>query len=359
MVKRGVDNLLLNNSEKNSNLKYILILLLILIVFSFVAIVIASSERKLEEIPVCGDGTFYETCSIDKPYYCDNGILIEKASFCGCPKLFLKKEGETCIFQNNSKYFDVQMNYFLRKDKNKMSFRVYEDIYNYVSEIPRVIRYDGEEISSRVNFKRASINEPIQREKIIPLVKEIQNIAPRNKVEQARIAISLVQHIPYNASDRKTLFAGIETDIVRYPYEVLYENQGICGEKSQLLAFLLKELGYGVVIFYFSKENHEAVGISCPIEKSFYGSGYCFVETGGPAIITDSFIEFSEGVKLNSYPEILLISEGISLPKRIYEYGDAKIVNAIRERNLYGFLNFWRYDKLIGKYNLSEIYYRG
>ena len=114
-----------------------------------------------------------------------------------------------------------------------------------------------------------------------------------------------------------------------------------------------------MVIFYFSKENHEAVGISCPIEKSFYGSGYCFVETGGPAIITDSFIEFSEGVKLNSYPEILLISEGISLPKRIYEYGDAKIVNAIRERNLYGFLNFWRYDKLIGKYNLSEIYYRG
>jgi len=37
---------------------------------------------------------------------------------------------------------------------------------------------------------------------------------------------------------------------------VLYEDKGVCGEKSLLLAYLLRELGYGVVLFEFKPENH-------------------------------------------------------------------------------------------------------
>lgn len=33
----------------------------------------------------CADGTLYSQCSTNKPKYCDNGNLINKASFCGCP----------------------------------------------------------------------------------------------------------------------------------------------------------------------------------------------------------------------------------------------------------------------------------
>lgn len=49
-------------------------------------------EEKIEEKPAekpivqkCADGTLYGQCSANKPKYCENGNLIEKASLCGCP----------------------------------------------------------------------------------------------------------------------------------------------------------------------------------------------------------------------------------------------------------------------------------
>ncbi|HJW96759.1 MAG TPA: hypothetical protein VJ485_01190 [archaeon] len=36
-------------------------------------------------IPIgCNDGTHDEECSANRPYYCNNGVLMEKASVCGC-----------------------------------------------------------------------------------------------------------------------------------------------------------------------------------------------------------------------------------------------------------------------------------
>lgn len=39
----------------------------------------------------CSDGTPSGSCSNDKPYYCDDGVLIEKCGVCGC------NSGETCF----------------------------------------------------------------------------------------------------------------------------------------------------------------------------------------------------------------------------------------------------------------------
>ena len=36
------------------------------------------------EEKVCSDGTQYFECSVNKPLYCDNGILIDKCQKCGC-----------------------------------------------------------------------------------------------------------------------------------------------------------------------------------------------------------------------------------------------------------------------------------
>ena len=40
------------------------------------------------------------------------------------------------------------------------------------------------------------------------------------------------------------------------------------------------------------QENHESVGIRCPLEESYKESGYCFIETTAPAIISDDSIEY-------------------------------------------------------------------
>lgn len=339
------------------HIKYLLIIILAVFILTFLALSIALSNLKYEKIPICGDGTFYSTCSLAKPYFCDDGVLVEKSSVCGCNKnLQFNKENDFCVSNYSITPENRTLKYFINGRENEIDFTTFEGVYNYVLNTSRVITYEGSETPFRADFKIQSINNEVQKEMILPLVKEIQNLAPYDKAEQARIAVSLVQNILYNLSEKRDIFENMSINHSRYPYEVLYENQGICGEKSQLLALLLKELGYGVSIFYFADENHEAVGIRCPIEKSFYGSGYCFVETSGPSIITDFSMEFANGIKLNSMPEILLISDGISLPDDMYEYKDAKTLNNIRKKNLMGFLKLWKFNGIKEKYGLAEVY---
>lgn len=49
----------------------------------------------------CLDGTRYNSCSSSKPKYCLNGNLVDKASICGCPDLYVQS-GESCILQNRT-----------------------------------------------------------------------------------------------------------------------------------------------------------------------------------------------------------------------------------------------------------------
>ncbi len=343
---------------KGSNLKYILIILFITLILTFLALKIAS-DTFYEKMPVCGDGTFYGTCSLDKPYYCDEGVLVEKASVCGCPgsgNLSFYREGDFCFSKYHAGMKDTNLSYFIEGQENKILFTVYSGVNDYISKLSRTLSLNGESIPSKADFKLRSINDEIQREAILPLIKRIQNLAPDDKTEQMRIAVSIVQNIPYEISNKSAFVGGIKLDYSRYPYEVLYENRGICSGKSQLLALLLRELGYGSVIFFFPEENHEAVGIKCPVQKSFYGSGYCFIETGGPAIITDYSMEFTQGIILNSTPEILLISRGISLPDNLQEYKDAKTIKGIRERTFLGILSSWKRGGINRKYNLLDVY---
>jgi|GEM_PF-2501639 len=44
----------------------------------------------------CSDGTRFSTCSATKPYYCDNGILVNKSTLCGCADGYKAKE-EYCV----------------------------------------------------------------------------------------------------------------------------------------------------------------------------------------------------------------------------------------------------------------------
>jgi hypothetical protein len=343
---------------QETNLKYILVILLVVLVLTFLALSMASN-RAYEEMPVCGDGTFYNTCSLDKPYYCDEGVLVERASVCGCPDLgnfSFKREGDFCFLPYYTGMKDVSLDYFLDGQENQILFTVYEGVNDYVSKLSRTLPLNGENVPSRADFKLKSIDDKVQREAILPLIKRIQNLAPDDKVNQARIAVSLVQNIPYEISEKNVFVVETKLNYSRYPYEVLYEGKGVCSGKSQFLVLLLRDLGYGTAIFFFPEENHEAVGIKCPVKESFYGSGYCFVETGGPSIITDYSMEFTDGITLDSEPEILIVSGGISLQENLREYKDAKTLKAIRKRTFLGILNSWKLGRINRRYNLLNVY---
>lgn len=318
---------------------------LLLILFSYLFFF---SGRNIK---TCNDETPYNECSKIKPYFCSEEGLRENASFCGCENIS-KANKDSCVseFQINPK--NITLNYVLRGKEGEINFTVYKKLADYLSEVPRYI--NSSENPTLLDFRLKTLNEENQKELLLPLVIQIENLT-RDKTDQARIAISIVQNIPFGNSTRSLKIGNTETEYYRYPYEVLYDMSGICSEKSGLLVFLLREIGYGTAFLYYNSENHEAAGIECLDERS--PSGYCFIETTGPSIITDDRTDYFGATRqLNSNPQIMITSDGIVLEKNLYEYRDAKSLINIRETmKTYGTINFiqhLQFRKLKKKYGL-------
>ena len=274
-------------------------------------------------MPACKDGTIYNECSEDKPLFCDDGKLINKASTCGCPTNYIKDDG-SCVSKYETGAKTIELEYVLDGHTRKIEFVVYNGINDYVANISRSISYYNDSPTTK-DFVLKNIDNGLQLEYIQPLVKKIESRAS-DKSEKAKIAISLVQNIPYDmASSIGIIIKG------RYAYQVLYEQKGVCGEKSELLALLLRELGFGVVLFHYEEENHMALGIKCPEKYGYLDTEYCFVETTQPSIITDSDLEYMGVGKLESKPEIINLSEGSKLENVKEEYYDARDWNSIQD----------------------------
>jgi hypothetical protein len=349
--------------EKDGKLKKVFmkkhhwVILILLLVFLFVIVVgdifldktYMGDEREI----TCGDSTSYGQCSLNSPYFCENGQLIEKATECGCPEV-LEQNGDSCISQYQENAHQVQLNYIQEGQEFSINFTVYENLTNYLLDLPMSINYEENETPSRADFKIRNINEEEQRQLLLPLVIKIQN-SVESKIDQLRMATSIVQHIDYGYTNKTTSFGNQEINYSRYAYDVVYEQEGICGEKTELLLFLLKELGYDVAFFYYVDENHESVGVKCSKEFSIGDSGYCFIETTGPSIISDDSIEYVGGVKLESSPEVYKISEGISLPLGLKEYKDAKLMTKLRKGEFVLFKDK-KLENLQQRYGLIEEY---
>jgi len=306
----------------------------------------------------CGDSTKNFKCSITLPYFCENGQLQERASICGCNK-DSEQKNEKCIYEYQNLPKNITLGYTIRGKHEKIKLTIYKKLEEYIKNLPKEIYSSGPDGSSRWDFKSRNINDPYQKNAIKELVIKIQNLA-ENKDDQARIAISLVQNIEYGASNNTVFFreSATGTTYSRYPYEVLYEKKGICGEKSELLAVLLEELGYGYALYYYETENHEAFAIMCPNEYSKEQNEYCFIETTGSSIITNDKNDYPNiGGELKSSPEIIYQKNGKTFGENnMYEYKDArnwiKIEKQLKEKQFINILNKRLRDSLVIKYGL-------
>lgn len=345
-------------STKNKNVILKISIIFVILMISVLSVIFCLSffnnDKKMD---ICGDGTFYDTCSINKPYYCESGILKEKSSLCGCEENFYKLN-ESCAHEIYGKGTEKVFNYVLRGEENQIIFTVYQNISQYLEDLPRFKTYEDEEIPLRGDFKFLKINDPIQKAAIRPLIVSIQNLAPNSLEDQVRIAVSLVQNINYGESEIRKIL-GYEIKIPLYPYQVLIESTGSCESKSELLVLILKELNYGSSFLYYPQQNHEAVGIKCPIKNSIHNSGYCFIETTMPAPISYSNGKYLglENKKLNTVPQIIVISQGRELGKNLYEYADSRTLSRILNiKNPDRGLNFFQnkiLNNLRKKYGLN------
>jgi hypothetical protein len=302
----------------------------------------------------CGDGSSFESCSSMKPYYCNSfGQLVSRASVCGCDENFTLK-GNSCYSEYYNGSFSNNFKYVLNGENGRLRVVLYEGVMDYLDSLPKGLVLLENETVSRKDFKSQKINPEVQIEALKHLIVEIQN-TEKNKDMQAKIAISLVQNIPYSEPEEIPIFGGrFFGQVSRYPYEVLYDKAGWCEGKSDLMVLLLRELGFSTGFFYFPENNHEAVGIACPKEYSFRNTGYCFVETTGPSMISYSEGPYDYFFELSEDFELVEFSNGTFLSRNIEDYGDAKSFSRINNKlsNLGAISN---YDKLIYE-NIKEKY---
>lgn len=306
--------------------------------------------NECERIQRCVDGTIYGECASERPLYCRMGSLIMNASSCGCPADEVP-QGDACISKFLVESLEQTLEYTVRGETGKISFTVYRELSNYLAGLSRYHYCDPECPSDR-ELELVFIDQREQKEQMQELFNEIRALT-KDGDEQARIAVSLVQKIPYDSE-------GLEGDYLsnRYPYEVIYDEKGLCAGKSRLLAILLREFGFGVVLFRFEEEEHMAAGIKCPMEYSYNSTGYCFIETTGPSIITDDQGDYAGVGKLYSAPKTINISDGASFDSVSEEYEDSQEWLRIAEvsESSGGLLDHYDYEKwlaLVEKYGIE------
>jgi len=159
---------------------------------------------------------------------------------------------------------------------------LYGSVWNFYNSQPKILESIGSLPENwEDEFYGLFLKEVKGDDAIAEIVFQIKELASQGKLspdQLVELTVAFVQEIPYDSAKADNILGGLE-EPPRYPYEVLYEQRGVCSGKSFLLVSLLRELGYGAVLFEYEEASHMAVGIKCPKEYSAYESGYCYVET--------------------------------------------------------------------------------
>jgi hypothetical protein len=158
-----------------------------------------------------------------------------------------------------------------------LSFTVYGSVCSYYRDQPKGI-FVGREESSLGKY----LSLPTEDGSIRDLAAKLNGLAAENSLnedQKLELAVAFVQSIPYDTEK-----AEADHPDPRYPYEVLFDDKGICSEKSFLMYAILREMGYGSAIFEYPQQNHMNVGVESPVQYSTDNSGYSMIETTNPGL---------------------------------------------------------------------------
>lgn len=167
--------------------------------------------------------------------------------------------------------------------KYTLTETLYQSLYDYYKSQPKAFSYVGELKPNWENeYYGMFLNRAQNDESIANLARDLQDLGKKHKLSDDQIVdltLAFVQTIVYDDAKAKNILAQTGSETMLYPYETLFQQAGVCSDKSLLATVLLREMGYGTAIFAYEQDNHMAIGIECPKDSSTYGSGYCFAET--------------------------------------------------------------------------------
>jgi len=206
----------------------------------------------------------------------------------------------------------VTFDWKYNKQEYTISEVFYKTAYDYYKTNPLKNFYEDDNYGEYYTRLLNNISAP-EDNTISEIVNAIVQEAEKNNLttdETAELIVSFVQSIPYDDDKYNAIEYGTEVDESwpRFPYEILYDNEGICLGKTFLTIALLKKIGYGTAIFDFVNDDHVAPAVKCPIEYSYNNSGYCYAESTaiGFKIGDEPTSEFDNGqaqarIKVTSY----------------------------------------------------------
>jgi len=212
----------------------------------------------------------------------------------------------------------TSFSYVIDGNRRSMSFTTYGGLSDFFSNKSHSYHYDPD-----TGVIAELLDNEDQNENMRPFIDMIRKRSTTSD-DQAKIAINLVQRIPYNGNR----YNRTATDWY-YPYETVHNNKGSAADKSVLLAYILNELGYETVLFEFS--NHMAVGVKSSSKYAFYDTGYAFIETTRPTIITYVPETSYGGFRISLNPRIIHLSGGRRVLDVSAEYGDARRMQQLEE----------------------------
>ena len=244
----------------------------------------------------------------------------------------------------------VTFNWKYKSLRYTLTETLYKTAYNYYHDLTPKECYCSRDncvnnLQAKQECYRGFLKEADGDNTISQLALKIQSLGERSNLnddEIVELTVAFVQSIPYDEERGKKMLSSPDINStnshdlrpLKYPYETLFENKGICSDKSILAAALIKQLGYGVSLLGYPTEKHMALGIKCLKDYSSYNSGYCYTEVTNlgyrigvmPSRTNLSFSDMTiqpyggqheiqdQGAELGT-PEIYEISDGKSYTK--------------------------------------------
>jgi hypothetical protein len=147
------------------------------------------------------------------------------------------------------------------------------------------------------------VTHPADDSYVEMLVEKIREAAVERGLDEwetVNFAVSFVQSLPYAEDDVTTPY----DEYPRYPIETLVDNGGDCEYTSILMAALLHDMGYGVVLL--SLPGHMAVGVlgGEGIQGTYWehkGGEYFYLETTGKGLAIGELPPEHEGKDARAY----------------------------------------------------------
>jgi TM2 domain-containing membrane protein YozV len=247
--------------------------------------------------------------------------------------------------------------YILRGKNRHVQFTLFQGVNDYLT-INKPNYYD----KNNELYWKELIHDEVQQKYLAGLVRQIKKETD-TRDDQARIAISIAQQIYYD----KNLDTRFKEYGYYYPYQTIFKDSGACADKSFLLAYILKELGYGVALLKFDLEKHVVVGIKAPAQYTYKNTGYAFVDPVCNCIIpTYDKQEYGEDPEdpmyLNSTPTVVIISDGVSFDSIGEEYQDAVVFDRLyqlaqkNDQKLSHDDYYYTWQPLSQKYGCAQVY---